>query len=365
MSDLESPAAPHPPPWNPLTDWQEVDIQWTRVEISREALKPFMQRSDIKGLAHAIGFLLLVAATGTLSYVSFARGWWVLMVVGLYLHGMVYGFFGDAIHELSHNTVFKSAWLSRTMIWLYGWLDWPWNPFFYRASHFNYHHRYTLFQRSDGEDTPNYLEITPRLIMGLFFNVLHITSLVRNVGRLLTLKPTSNGWRGRSYRLDTWEQFILQNANEKELKQIHGFARFALIGHLLFAALCLATGHWFLLLLITFAPFYGPGCVHFLCSTHQHTGCNANEPDFRKACGSAELPGWVSFLYWRMEYHTEHHMFAGIPCYNLRRFSNAIADQMPPRERTLPRLKRLHGLCREKYGNWQAWRDNFGRFKGF
>jgi fatty acid desaturase len=40
------------------------------------------------------------------------------------------------------------------------------------------------------------------------------------------------------------------------------------------------------------------------------------------------------FLYWRMNWHTEHHMFAGVPCYNLRPLYYAIADQMP-KPRTL------------------------------
>ena len=361
----EAATASPPPPWNPLEDWKKAEIDWIRVDIDREELKPFMARSDLKGLAHALGFLGIVAITGAISYIGYARGWWVLMVIGLYLHGSVYSFFGDAIHELSHNTVFKSLWLSRLFTWLFGWLDWPWNPYFYRASHFNYHHRYTLFQRSDGEDTPNYVQLTPRLMWGLFLNVFRFKALVWNVGRLLTLRPASNGWRGRGYALDTWEQFILQNASDKELRQIHGFARFSMIGHVLFAALCLATGHWFLLVLITLAPFYGPGFPHFLCSTHQHVGCDANERDFKKACGSTELPGLLSFLYWRMEYHLEHHMYAGIPCYNLRRFSNAVADQLPPREPTIPRLKRMHDVCREKFGSWQEWHDNYGRFKGF
>jgi len=31
----------------------------------------------------------------------------------------------------------------------------------------------------------------------------------------------------------------------------------------------------------------------------------------------------------------------------------------------LPRLLKLNTVCKEKYGNWQYWRDNFGLYKGF
>ena len=30
-----------------------------------------------------------------------------------------------------------------------------------------------------------------------------------------------------------------------------------------------------------------------------------------------------------MNWHTEHHMFAGVPCYNLKKLARVIADDMP------------------------------------
>ena len=35
------------------------------------------------------------------------------------------------------------------------------------------------------------------------------------------------------------------------------------------------------------------------------------------------------FLYWHMNYHIEHHMYAAVPCYNLRALHNAIAHDLP------------------------------------
>ncbi len=66
-----------------------------------------------------------------------------------------------------------------------------------------------------------------------------------------------------------------------------------------------------------------------------------------------------------MEYHIEHHMFAGIPCYNLKAFSEFVADQLPPNEYSIPRIVKLIKSSPEVFGSWQQWRDNFGRFKGF
>lgn len=88
------------------------------------------------------------------------------------------------------------------------------------------------------------------------------------------------------------------------------------------------------------------------------------DPDYRTSCGDTRLNPFLSFIDWRMEYHIEHHMFAAIPCHNLQSFSRFGADQLPPQMRVLARLLYLHRLCQEKYGSYQAWRDEFGYYKG-
>lgn len=357
-------AAAARPQWNPLTDWKHVDIPWVRVKISPEDVRRFTKRSNVKGLAQSLGFLLLLAATGSLAAYGLVQRRWVLMAAALYAHGTFYSRFGDALHELIHNTVFASRFLNVGMTTLYGWLFWPWNPHLYRISHQNYHHRYTLYQGSDGEDVPNFVTLTPRLWLDLVFRVFQVKALFQNLGRLFTLKPTSKGWRGRGYRLDAWEQFILQRASGKDRRQVYRFAVFCLVGHVLFVAACLAVGWWFLPVLVTLAPFYGAGFLSFVAGVHQHTACEPNNPDFRLCCGDAVLDPFSSFLYWHMEYHIEHHMFAAIPCYNLKKFSRFVADQLPPKERAWPRVRRLDAVCREKYGSWQYWRDHFGFYKG-
>lgn len=355
----------HPECWNPLTEWKPADIHWIKARISPEDLRRFTQRSDFKGLCQSLGFLLLLAATGGAAYYAYAHSRWVLMAFALYFHGTFYMRFGDALHELSHNTVFASRWLNVGMTELYGWLFWPWNPHLYRLSHQGYHHRYTLHQGSDGEDVPNYVQITPRLVFEQFFSVIQVKDLFRNLVRLFTLTPTSKGWRGRGIRLDAWEQFVLQNAGEKDLRQVRRAAVASLVGHVIFVAACIYFGLWFLPVLVTLAPFYGAGFLSFIAGVHQHTACEANHPDFRISCGDVILDPFSSFLYWHMEYHIEHHMFAAVPCYNLKRFSRFLADQLPSKEYALPRLMKLNRICREKYGSWQDWRDRYGRYKGY
>ena len=53
-------------------------------------------------------------------------------------------------------------------------------------------------------------------------------------------------------------------------------------------------------------------------------------PDFRKSTRTITLPLFLlEFLYWRMNWHIEHHMFAAVPCYNLRKLHEAVKGDMP------------------------------------
>ena len=353
------------PSWDPFTDWRPVKVNWVKVDISKEDMKRFTERSNLRGLVQTVSFLLIIACTATLSYYAFSVGNWVLMVVGLYLHGMIYGHFGAGIHELTHNTVFASKRLNRAVITLFGLLHWPYNPYFYRASHVHFHHRYTLHQNSDGEDVPNYVELNGKTLFLLFFNVLHFKSLFQSLARLFTLKPISKGWRMRGYPLDPWEKFILEKAPEDEKRDIHRMAVMSLVFQVLFVTACILSGYWFLIVLITLAPFYGPGIHGFMCGVHQHANCEANHPDFRKSCGDATLDPISSILFWHMEYHIEHHMFASIPCYRLKAFGAFVADQMPPKEHAIPRMFKLARQSPQLFGSREKWREDYGRFKGF
>jgi len=81
--------------------------------------------------------------------------------------------------------------------------------------------------------------------------------------------------------------------------------------------------------LITLAPFYG-GWLQWLCNNTQHTGLQDKVPDFRLCTWTIILKPFVRFLYWHMNFHLDHHMYAAVPCYNLGRLHAAIQHDLPP-----------------------------------
>ena len=81
--------------------------------------------------------------------------------------------------------------------------------------------------------------------------------------------------------------------------------------------------------LTSLAPCYG-GWLFFLCNNTQHIGLQDRVPDFRLCCRTFTLHPVVRFLYWHMNYHTEHHMYAAVPCYRLGRLHALIRHDLPP-----------------------------------
>ena len=59
-------------------------------------------------------------------------------------------------------------------------------------------------------------------------------------------------------------------------------------------------------------------------------GLQDNVPDFRLCCWTFIPNPFIRFIYWQMNYHTEHHMYAAVPCYNLRKLHEAIKHDLPP-----------------------------------
>ena len=70
----------------------------------------------------------------------------------------------------------------------------------------------------------------------------------------------------------------------------------------------------------------------------QHTGLGSDIPDWRAVCHTVKVNPLVRYLYWNMNYHTEHHMYAAVPFFNLAKLRAAIEKDVPGGARELHRL---------------------------
>ncbi len=292
-------------------------VDWYRTPLPRETLAELNRRSDLKGAAQTLGFLgLLLCSAGAAWYAS--SHWpWPLTLVLLFIHGSFYGFSINAFHELNHRSVFRTKWLNELFAYLFGFLGMN-SVVHFRTSHL-LHHLYTLHPPDDLE-----------VVLPLEYNLRCFlrTAFVNPRAVVFKFQALLRWSRGR-FAAGYEEDALFPPTEPRRRQVIMREARFLLAGHVLLALISLVTGQWMLTVLFTLANFYGQWLL-FLCNNTQHVGLMDNVPDFRLCTRTFYLNPFVRFLYWHMNYHIEHHMYAAVPCYNLRRLHEAIRHDLPP-----------------------------------
>ena len=296
----------------------ETRINWYHSPLDKDVLRQLTERRDWRGCCQLLPQLLLTAATGAGAYFAFLHLPWPYIVCACYLHATVFAFWGlaGAGHELCHGTVFKTRWLNECFLVLVAFLSWT-NFVYFRASH-KKHHQLTVHAGLDLEvvlplrlSRRDWLYAFTANVPAFFFV---LATVIRHSRGII---------RGE------WEERIFPVADVEGRRALARWARVLLLGHLALAALFLAFHLWPLLLLVTFAPFYA-GWLNFLCGFPQHVGLQPSVPDFRLCCRTMTLNPFLRFLYWQMNYHVEHHMYAAVPFFNLGKLRAAIADDLPP-----------------------------------
>ena len=332
--------------FDPMIDVSKsLNIRWYRCPIDKALLRDLMKPDDIKGLFHAFGHLGLWGALGAIAFYSYIHGIWVGFFIALFLQGTVAAFFTAPHHELCHKTVFKTKWLNDVFLYIFALLAWQ-NFRIYQFSH-NYHHRYTLHIEGDREEV---MPATPSLRLWYLIQLftINITGGYQSKAVLPTL---FNFIQIALNRFDNpynyWGNELYEGCEEHRAKA-KNWARIVLIFHSSVIAVSVFIGHPILAVLISGSVFIANAHRYFVGAT-MHCGLKHDETDFRKCVRTITLDPLSEFIYWHMNWHLEHHMFAGVPCYNLEKLHRATAADMP-KPRTL-------------WGAWREMRETWHRQK--
>ena len=78
-----------------------------------------------------------------------------------------------------------------------------------------------------------------------------------------------------------------------------------------------------------FLPTYMGRPIHFAVNVTQHLAAKVDTKDHRLSTHTIILNPIISFYYWHMEYHIEHHLFPMVPSYNLRKLRKEIENELP------------------------------------
>ncbi len=290
-------------------------IKWYRSPVAADDLARLNQRSDARGLAQTLGFLALLLGSGGSVWFAAERAHWLVALALIFLHGALYAFLVNGFHELCHKSVFKTNALNLLFRDIYAFLGW-YSPVSFWASH-QAHHRYTLHPPDDLEVVLP-VELTLRSYLAFaFINPRGFYLRLRNVIQLCF-----------GIIENDWEQALFPPEHAAGRRALFRWARLLLAGHLLILAVSLIQGWWMLPLLLTLAPFYGGG-FQYLLNEAQHIGLSDEVTDYRINTRTILLNPLLSFLYWQMNYHIEHHMYAAVPFYNLPELHRLIKDDLP------------------------------------
>jgi len=317
MSDANATLTTEPP----LDDYTEEvkknrSICWYRTKLPPGELKKLHQKSDLKAAWQTFGYLFLLVVPFATAVWAVNVGHWWLAVLGVIFYGMFASFLINAVHELVHGTVFKTKWLNSFFCHFFAFLGWI-NHENFGQSHVR-HHRYTLHPPDDLEVKLPIRLAVKGFLKTAFFNWAGLKWKIRNTFRVA---------RGK-FQGD-WELTLFPPDEPEKRKPVVRWARCILVGHGLILVASVLTGQYLIPLLLIVGPSIASG-PFWLCNNTQHVGLTDQVGDFRLCCRTFTLNPFLRFLYWQMNYHIEHHMYAAVPCYHLDRLHRLIRHDLPP-----------------------------------
>lgn len=278
-----------------------MDEVFTRRDVIDAArLRSLCIASDLRGAIQTTSHLGAIAGSGTLLWLSYGTAW---AVPAFMVYGVLLNFLYAGQHELSHWTVFRTAWLNEWLGRVFGFvLFYP--RTFDQIQHIA-HHRFTQDWTRDGE-------------------------LVRD---RYTRKSYLLWMSGLTYWYTRWRRIIRFSAGvvtERYLpaarhRELILEARVHLAGYAVIAVLSVVSRSWAAVSL-WLAPMLAMKCVHQMQNTIEHLGLT-HEGNVLANTRSTRTNTLMRWLGWQMQYHTAHHAFPGVPFYNLRRLHEIIFTQ--------------------------------------
>jgi len=285
-----------------------VSAQWFACTVDRKTMKQLMQRDDWQALKYLGSWLALLIGSGVLAFHAWGTPW---AVPAFLLYGLLYAAGEHGSHELSHGTPFRTGWLNTFFFQLTSFLALH-ETVFWRWSHAR-HHTDTIIVGNDREIAfPR-----PLKLAGLFADFFFLKSGSIELARTVRHAFGSVSSATRSF---------------VPASEIGRMIRSSQVYTLIFAATiaaCVYSGSILPAMFVVLPRFYGSPLTQVFNIT-QHAGLAEDVLDHRLNTRTVIFNPLFAFLYMKMNYHVEHHMFPMVPFYNLPKLHALIQEQCPP-----------------------------------
>lgn len=287
-------------------------IDWVLPDLQRDQYLAVLQRNDLRAGTDLVARLILQASLAWLIVAAMSTIGLIGGLVAAALYGHVLSFWGWAGigHELYHGSVFSNRRLNRRLFEFASILTWN-NFIFFESTH-SEHHRYTLYPIDPEAKTDARIPIH-RLVP------LVTIDLSRMINRvILVARNAVNNFPHRA-------ELVFANSPESRPQAVRAARKIVGFQMSLLLVLLILDVDWRAAAMVFSGPFT---CQIFnqALQVVQHKGGESGTNDFRKNSRTVLLGPLTSFLYANMNYHVEHHMYPGVPYYNLPRLRKLISE---------------------------------------
>ena len=286
---------------------------WFKPKIDKNKLKELSKRSDIPGLIHFAVYFLSLIIFGYLSFIFW--GTWFFLIF-FFIYSTIYTFAVANGHETIHRTAFKSRWINEVFCYI-SFFQLHSEPLSFRWSH-TFHHSNTL--QTEG-DYDHEIEVTrPTDLLKFFLKFIPLTDLFYiHQSSFVTVTKLAFGIMNPSNII---------SAPKNQWNKIIWNARILILFWILIITASIYLQTFWLLIFYFLPPFVGRP-IHFAVNVTQHLAAKFDTHDHRLSTHTIILNPILSFYYWHMEYHLEHHLFPMVPSYNLKKLRKEIKDELP------------------------------------
>lgn len=286
-----------------------VDAAWYTSPVDREKLRLLMQRRNGPAIRDTLLWFALLGGSGYLAHRSWGTLW---MVPAFFVYGTLYGSVSDSRwHECGHRTAFKTAWMNDVVYYLASFMVWR-EAVSWRWSHIRHHSDPIIVGRDPEIAFQRPMKIRKPLkdFLGLTSNPGETKKILLNcVGRFTADE--------RDYLPESEHPKVILTA------RIYVAVWLAVIG----ASVALRSVEP--LMFVVLPSFYGKWLLVAYGIT-QHAGLAEDTLDHRLNSRSIRMNRLHRYLYWNMNFHTEHHMFPNVPFHALPALSAATKADFPP-----------------------------------
>jgi len=287
---------------------------WFIPKIDKKKLKTLSKRSNWTGLIHFTIYFSSLFIFGYLSYIFWGG---ILFFLFFFIYSSIYAFVVANWHETVHRTAFKTRWINEIFYHISCFQSYS-EPISLRWSH-SFHHSNTL-KTQDQYD--HEIEVSrPTDLLKFFLKFIPLTDFFYiHQSPFVNIIKLSLGFVNPSMKVA---------APKKEWRKIILNARIYFFLWLIIIIFSYLINSWWPIIFYFLPTFIGRP-IHFAVNVTQHLAAKFDSKDHRLSTHTIILNPILSFYYWHMEYHTEHHLFPMVPSYNLKKLRKEIEDDLPP-----------------------------------